>query len=145
MSKAGASHGAGPAMPPGKGRKSIHRAVEVAEEDIDRRPQIEHECRIDEVTAACAEVYIGRGRRAVPRRLRGKSLEPRSSGIAADLRFFAQRIEVVVLRARRIGNDIDCESRNNAESGLCPRERKFEIKHSVETRTITESFAHARA
>jgi hypothetical protein len=145
MSKAGASHGAGPAMPSGERRKSIHRAVEVAEEDIDRRPQIEHECRIDEVTAACAEVYIGHGRRVGLCHVRGKSLEHRSSGIAADLCFFAQRIEVVVLRARRIGNDIDCESRNNAESGLCPRERNFEIEHALEARTITESFAHARA
>jgi hypothetical protein len=32
------AHGAGPAMPSRKRRKSIHRAVKVAEEDIDRSP-----------------------------------------------------------------------------------------------------------
>jgi len=77
--------------------------------------------------------------------LRGKCLEHRSGGIAADLRFFAQCIDVVMFCASRIGNGIDCESGNEAESGLCPRERKLEIEHALKACAIAESFAHARA
>ena len=120
-------------------------AVEVGDQGIDRRAQLEHERAVDDVLAGGAPMDVARRCRIGLGDLGGERIDQRDGDIAGGRRGLAQRREVVAVGAGGLGDPLDGERRDDADLRFRARERDLEIEHALHARAIVEDRAHGRA
>ena len=132
-------------MAPGERGEPFDGAVEVGDQGIDRRAQLEHERGVDDVLAGRAPMHVARGRRIGLGDLGGERVDQRDGDIAGGDGRFAQRGEVVAFgpAASAIGSTASAGTMPTAASRA--RQRDLEIEHALHPRAIVEDGAHGRA
>ena len=141
----GARHGGGAAMTRGERGEPCDGTVEVGDEGIDRRAQLEHERAVDDVLAGGPPMDVARRCRIGLGDLGGERIDQRDGDIAGGHRGLAQRREVVAVGAGGLGDPLDGERRDDADLRFRARERNLEIEHALHARAIVEDRAHGRA
>ena len=94
----------GAAMAPGQRGEAVDGLVEIGDEGVDGRPELEHQRGVDDVLAGRAPMHVARGRCVGLGDLGGERLDQRNGDIAGGDGCFAQRLNVVALRLGGIGD-----------------------------------------
>jgi hypothetical protein len=126
----------------GKARGGVGRAVEVAEDRVQRAAGDEHRRRIDDVLAGGAVVDVG-GRVAAD--LGAQRLDERCGRIADRGRRLAQRVDVVALGPARRGDRLGVRDRDRADRGLHTRERGLDVEECLQPGPVGDRRAGAPA
>jgi hypothetical protein len=130
---------------PGQRGEPFDGAVEVGDQRIDCRAQLEHERVVDDILAGRPPMHVARRCRIGLGDLDGERVDQRDGDIAGGHSRFAQRREVVAFGAGGLGDPVDGERRDDADRRFRARERDLEIEHALQARAIIEDGAHGRA
>ena len=145
MLQPGSPDRGGPAMAAGERGEALDGVVEIDDQRIDRRAQVEHERSVDDVLATGAPVHpAGRGRVGLGD-LGAERLDQRDRDIAGDDRLLTQRLNVVALGFGGIGDLVAGQRRYDADGGFRPRQRDDEVEHTLQPRAVVEHGAHGGA
>ena len=132
-------------MASGQRGEALDRAVEVDEQGVDRRAQLEHQRGIDDVLAASAPMHEARGLLVVPANLDRQRIDYGKGDVARGAGSLQKRRDVVAVGLAGLA-DLDGRGcRDHADRGLGAGKRRLEVEHALQARPIAHDGAHGRA
>jgi hypothetical protein len=132
-------------MPPSKARKGGDRSVEIVQQRIYRRAQLEHQRRVDDILAGRAPMHITGSLRVGLFHFGGQRPDHRSGDIARNGRGLAECGQIVEFGPAGIDDQTDRGRRNDPKRPLRAGKRGFEVKHALQAGAIIEDRAHRRS